>query len=242
MSNGEFSRIRVLNTIPNLGAIDVYVGPKSQKVGYKIISGINYKEISDYVQVPDGSPQIIRLRVHNRDDFTIEQLIVEKEFTFTDDITLVVYGLYQDRNYPVDILGVKDEKNCPNYNASFLRLINVSPGKVSYDFYDGEDRIFTNSVYGTLGDPKYFQVFQGETNFSVEISGTNHEVMETGPIVVTPGKVLTVVLNGIYNNPNMPLNGILFSDPTPCATSTTNTEDVPNDFLHFFQNYISQRQ
>jgi hypothetical protein len=195
------SRIRVVHNVANGPNVDGYFD------GTKVLKGVGYKAISDYLEVPSGKHSI-DVKIADTDNVvTGGDMVLAPGAAYT----LIVHGLITDLK-SIQPLLLKDDLSCPAPGKAHVRLVHAAASVPAADVYAGNLRIFENVSYGQVGYPAYLLVNAG----AVDIAVTPHDSKTTvlGPISMklADGAVYTVIASGLLNDAKAPFTVLVSED------------------------------
>lgn len=195
------SRIRVVHNVANGPNVDGFFD------GAKVLKGVGYKAISDYLEVPSGKHSI-DVKVADTDTVITGGDIV---LAPGEVYTFIVHGLISDLK-SIQPLLLKDDLSCPAPGKAHVRLVHAAASVPAADVYAGNFRIFDNVSYGQVGYPAYLLTNAG----AVDVSVTPHDskTVVLGPLALklADGGVYTVIASGLLNDAKAPFTVLVSED------------------------------
>ena len=183
-ANTEGAQVRILHASPDAPAVDVYINKD------KIISGMKFKELSEYLPIDEGSYDIKIFAAGNKPKKS--DPVLEKNLTFTagEASTLAVSGMLEDlelNEFSDDHATIEDEAK--------LRVIHLSPDAPKVDVYSLDTPIVTD-----LGFPKatdYQTLPEGEYSLDIRPAGQEQAVFNVPNVELKKGENYTAFAVGL---------------------------------------------
>lgn len=195
------SRIRVVHNVANGPNVDGFFD------GSKVLKGVGYKAISDYLEVPSGKHSI-DVKVADT-----ETVIAGGDIVLAPGAayTFIVHGLISDLK-SIQPLLLKDDLSCPALGKAHVRLVHAAASVPAADVYAGNLRIFDNVSYGQVGYPAYLLANAGPVDITVTPHDSKTAVLGPLPLKLADGAVYTVIASGLLNDAKAPFTVLVSED------------------------------
>lgn len=211
------SRIRILHASPDAPAVDVYAN------GDKIASGIKYKQVTPYLEVPAGAYQV-EIKAAGTDDVL---LAAELDVEASKSYTVAAAGMLEELQVVVMEDGTAVEEG-----KGYVRVAHLSPGTPAIDVVEVRGAaIFTNLMFTDVSP--YVALKPDVYDLEIKPAGVSKDKLdnknkldkldklkmkpkklspiELRDVKITEGGVITLVAVGIGNETS-PLEIILLAD------------------------------
>jgi hypothetical protein len=205
------SRIRVVHAVPDVGAVDVYLGTT------RLAAGATFFGVSEYLVV---NPTHARLRaIPAGDDINRPSRILANlgaDIRAGRDYTAVVGGSVASRNVRISLL--TDDNKAPAPGNVRIRAAHFSPDAPAVDvFIDGERSSVRNLRFRSASG--YLEVPAG--SYSVGIAPAGGSPIFTADVTLEPNTVYTAWANGLLGG-----SGAQAFKLTPSVDATFETARV----------------
>ncbi len=185
-TTGNRSWLRIMHASPDTSPVDVFVD------GQVVLSNVGFKTVSDYLNVPAGSPTIAMAPTGQG----VKEAVLTTTPTLVPDkaYTLVVTGL---ANVGASIY--EDNLAPPSSGQARIRVIHASPDATGADVeVIGGPTLFQNVEYAKASP--YIEIAAKPYNLRVVANGTNNAFVWVPTMQFAAGTVYDlVVLDRIAN-------------------------------------------
>lgn len=183
-TNSEGAQVRILHASPDAPAVDVYINSD------KIISGMKFKELSEYLPIDEGSYDIKIFAAGNKPKKS--DPVLEENLTFTagEASTLAVSGMVKDLE-----LNVFSDDLSTNEDEAKLRVLHLSPDAPKVDVYSLDTPVVTG-----LGFPKvtdYQTLPAGEYSLDIRPAGQDKAIFNVPNVELKKGENYTAIAVGL---------------------------------------------
>lgn len=203
------AKVRLIHNIAGAPDVDVYINNKL------VASDVTYKDVSDYLSLPEGTHTIDLYVAGTRDNILTRKANVESCSAYT----LLVSG---DANKPetFSILPLADDTDMPGPGKAKVRFVHDAAGApavdVYYRAYDGDMLLLDNYSYKDY-TREYLEIDAAPLTLTVTGAGSNIAVIEPFDISPESGKVYTLVATGTVDNVRFLLSAIVSEDKRACV-------------------------
>jgi len=176
--------------------------------GNEVLSDIPYKAVSPYLKVPVGDRNIKVIATVS--GAVLQNLIVGVN---NGKYTAIVHGsLNESQNHPINTVILTDDSTCPQGNNSHVRFVHADGDAPAVDVLVDGQVAFRNVQYGETGNPEYAPVPAGLHRLSVNLAGTNTEVLGLDDVPLEAGQIYSIFATGIPGSDKYPLGALLETD------------------------------
>ncbi|MEC2073218.1 DUF4397 domain-containing protein [Alkalihalophilus marmarensis] len=205
----EMAMVRVLHTTPDAPGVDVYVNEEL------VVENIEFKDASDYLQLPAGSHKV---EIYAAGDTT--SAIISEQLAVSGGEAYTVAAIGQLES--IRLTTMLDEQEVSEGNTK-IRVAHFSPDAPAVDIAtDTGDILFPNAAFSAVTD--YLELPAGEYNLEIRAAGTADVVEELTNLELKEGMIYTAVATGLLNaEPEFDV--ILLTDAMPTP------EDMPKTGL-----------
>jgi hypothetical protein len=182
----ENARIRAVHAVPDFGAVDVYVN------GDKVLGGVTFFAVSDYLSVPAGSYRIQVIPAGDNIGHP-SLFVINQSFTLAAgaDYSLVARGSVAARNVGASL--IHDENDAPAPGNARVRVAHFSPDAPAVDIFVNGEKVITNLAYRRVSS--YLEVPAGA--YTVGVAPTGGSPIYTVELAVEANTVYTAWANGL---------------------------------------------
>ncbi|WP_416149806.1 DUF4397 domain-containing protein [Salipaludibacillus sp. HK11] len=178
------AKVRVLHASPDAPAVDVYVNKD------KIISGMKFKELSEYLPLDEGSYDIKIFAAGSKPKKS--DPVLEENLTFMagEAYTLAASGKLNDlalTEFSDDLTTVDDEAK--------LRVIHLSPDAPKVDVFSIDTPLFTDVGYEKATE--YQNLPEGEYSVDIRPAGQDKAIFNVPNIQLKKGENYTAIAVGL---------------------------------------------
>lgn len=183
-ANTEGAQVRLLHASPDAPAVDVYINKD------KIISGMKFKELSEYLSIDEGSYDIKVFASGNKPKKS--DPILEENLTFTagEASTLAVSGMAED----LDLNELSDDLST-NENEAKLRVLHLSPDAPKVDVYSLDTPVVTGVGYSKATE--YQSLPEGEYSLDIRPAGQDKAIFNVPNVELKKGENYTAIAIGL---------------------------------------------
>lgn len=178
------ANVRVAHLSPNAPPVDVYVN------GTRALSGVPYKDISNYLPVPSGS---VNFKVTPANAAT--PIVIDATVNLNDggNYTVAATGLLAN----IQPLLLEDDRGTTG--QSKVRFVHTGPDAPAVDVaVTGGPVLFSNVAFRQATG--YPQVAPGTYNLEVRVAGTSTVALAVPGVSLRPGTNYTIFANGLLSN------------------------------------------
>ncbi|WEG17881.1 DUF4397 domain-containing protein [Alkalihalophilus pseudofirmus] len=205
----EMAMVRVLHATPDAPGVDVFVNEEL------VVENIEFKDASDYLQLPAGSHKV---EIYAAGDTT--SAIISEQLAVSGGEAYTVSAIGQLES--IRLTTMLDEQEVSEGNTK-IRVAHFSPDAPAVDIAtDTGDILFPNAAFSAVTD--YLELPAGEYNLEIRAAGTADVVEELTNLELKEGMIYTAVATGLLNaEPEFDV--ILLTDAMPTP------EDMPKTGL-----------
>jgi hypothetical protein len=189
--------IRVFHASPNAPAVDVYVN------GQKVLQGVKYKQISQYLKVPTGQ---YRIDIYPTGQTTAPVLSETVYILPSLRYTITAVGNVNR----LQLLPFFDNPYVP-YGETKVRIVHLTPDAPAVDIaVKGGDVLFRNIRYKEVSD--YVKVpADQKLNLEVRVAGTDNVMLTVPNVRLGSNKSYTIAAAG-YTERTPSLEAVLIEE------------------------------
>lgn len=189
------SKLRVVHNVAAGPNVDIYVD------GAKVLSGVAYGKMSNYLVVPSGGHFI---QVTKAGEFT-PIISSNTNLLGGQDYTAIAHGSLTKSNAPLSLLVLLDNNSCPAKGKAHIRFVHAAAEAPKVDLYFNNTLTFSNVSYGSTSTPVYLPIDEGEYDFVIRLAGKMDKVL--GPFPLMFGhRTYTFIASGIPGDHMTPLS------------------------------------
>ncbi|WP_017728582.1 DUF4397 domain-containing protein [Halalkalibacterium ligniniphilum] len=183
-ANETSAMVRILHASPDAPAVDVYIN------GEQILTGIEYKEVSEYFELPIGEQTI---SVYSAGESTDEMPLIEQLFFLEDEQSYTV-GIAGDVE-KIQLAKLVDDKNVGE-NETKIRIAHLSPDAPPVNIVapSSGETLISNLPFSNVSP--YLDLFSGTYDFEIQPIGSD-ELLELQGLDLKNGTIYTAVTVGL---------------------------------------------
>ncbi len=198
-------KLRVLHNIAASNGLPVNVFVDDQL----ILSGVQYKQFSDYLELSKGYYQIKVVPVNILGvELKLNVCLSKCKYytvialgSLTSPLNPLQLKLYEDN------IKLSSSKYCKGYAK--LQFIHGAAGAPGVDVYINNKLLLANITYTQAS--KYFKTLSGVVSIKVNVAGTETTVVGPLNLNLQPRKVYTVVASGVVGSTDTPLTAVILT-------------------------------
>lgn len=184
------SYFRMLQASSNTPAVDIYAN------GNLIVDDFKFKEVTNYVAVPEGSYNIKVFKSgENVNPIINENVIIPADNIFN----IAIIGNYPD----ISLYPLPEPLNPQNFGRPCIRFIGLSPNGPNVDIALPDETVIFNNV-GYKDFTQYACILEGRYRFQIRNAGTENVILNTPVFNLSPNNFYSVyILSGENNDANI---------------------------------------
>jgi len=183
-ANTEGAQVRILHASPDAPAVDVYINKD------KIISGMKFKELSEYLPIDEGSYDIKIFAAGNKPKKSDPVLEANLTFVAGDASTLAVSGMLED----LELTEFSDDHTTMEDKAK-LRVLHLSPDAPKVDVYSLDTAVVTGVGYPKATE--YQTLPEGEYTLDIRPAGQEKAIFNVPNVELKKGENYTAIAVGL---------------------------------------------
>ncbi|WP_280768114.1 DUF4397 domain-containing protein [Salipaludibacillus daqingensis] len=183
-AEAEGAQVRILHASPDAPAVDVYVNKD------KVISGMKFKELSEYLPLDEGSYDIKVFQAGSKPKKS--EPVLEENLTFTAGgaSTIAVTGKLEDialKEFSDDLTTVEDEAK--------LRVLHLSPDAPKVDVFSLDTPVVTDVGFNSATE--YQTLPEGDYSLDIRPAGQDKAIFNVPNVELKKGENYTAIAVGL---------------------------------------------